>query len=108
MSVKSRRVLLSATVVIWGLWLSAEWVSLNPDMSPSTGHHLGTLAMRMLALVSALATVTTYLVSPILATARIWFDIGRRAQAEHCTCDQVERARVNADVIPFRPIGRRR
>lgn len=107
MSVKHRRILLGVTVAVWAVWLAAEYVRALPGVV-SPGHEVGTIALRLASVVAAVSVVIAHLVSPILATARIWYDIGKRAQAETCTCDQAELARVNADVIPFRPTIRRR
>jgi hypothetical protein len=87
-SVRNRRVLTAATAVLWVAWLLSEWAVLNPDIPTSDWQEVGSLFLRMLSVAATLAVIVTYLVSPILATARIWYIIGQRAQQDQCTCSE--------------------
>jgi hypothetical protein len=70
------------------VWLLSEWAVLNPEIPTSEWQEVGSLFLRMLSVAATLAVIVAHLVSPILATARIWYTIGQRAQQDECTCSE--------------------
>jgi hypothetical protein len=90
------------TGVLWVVWIAAEWAVLNPDIPTGMGTSVLALFLRMASVAATLAVILAWLLTPMLATTKIWYELGKRAEQEQCSCGLVEGARVNADVIPIR------
>jgi hypothetical protein len=102
-----RRVLCAATVALWVLWVAALWGGETHDVGP--GHRICEMVLRVTAVTAAIAWAMAALVAPLVETARIWRDIGRREARKDHQCDECRRQRQNlAAVIPIRSIGTRR
>lgn len=103
MSTKTRRLVVAATVFAWTIWLSLYTLSKTGE--PSIVHLVGLQASQMAAGMLTVAAVLGFLVTPVIATARIWREIGIKEQQRHCdVCPVSARRTVEiADVIPFKP-----
>jgi hypothetical protein len=62
--------------------------------------------LRLLAVLSSIFLMLAFLVRPVIETARVWRDIGRREQERNCKCSE-RRMAVNGDVIPLNRVKRR-
>lgn len=100
MSVKSRWILLAATVLAWAGWLGMEWVRLYPGIQTGIAHDVLTIGMRLLVVVASLACVMAWLVSPIMASARVALLAVARSNGHHRHLEPAERA-VAGEVVPI-------
>lgn len=82
-------------LVLWGWWLGCEWVRYTQDVSALFLVMLQ--GLRAVAMVSSVFLLLSFLVAPVVATARMWREIGMREQSRNCKCP----ARDN--VVAFRP-----
>lgn len=87
MSVQKRRILAVLCIVAWAVW----WLlAINgPFMAAWLAQHV--------AYILSGTFVMGWFVSPVIATARIWYDIGRLEQAKQCGHED-----HSAEVVPFR------
>lgn len=99
MSIKRRRILAVFTAVCWIMWLGCVMGQQHMG-ADGPGHGMATLVWQMLTCISTVALILAYLVAPILATVRVWHEIGRREREQQCTC--FERQEVNGNVTPLR------
>jgi hypothetical protein len=92
MSTAYRRGLFGATAATWLAWLTAEWMQASPDIPTGVVHAVLTVGLRLLVLIGSLSCVLAWLVDPMITTARVWFEIGKREQ--------------ECRVVPIRPVRR--
>lgn len=101
MSSKAKWLTAAITVVLWVAWLSAFAASkAYPDIA--VAHVVATAALQMAAGLCSLILALGWMVSPALAVARTWREIGIREQQRQCeTCSHsAERAARLSHFIP--------
>jgi hypothetical protein len=83
-------------VATWGWWLGALWVSYTQDVG--TPFRVMLDALDVLAEMSAVFFMLTFLVAPVVATARMWREIGAQEQRRNC-----KHPAHDDNVVAFRP-----
>lgn len=93
MSSKAKWVTAAITAVLWIAWLSAyaAW-KVNPDIGVC--HVVATSALQMAAGLSSLILALGWMVSPALAVAKVWKEIGINEQRKQCEACQHSAARA--------------
>lgn len=93
---KAKWITAAITAALWLAWVAADaaW-RLNPDIS--VAHVVATQVLQMAAGMSTIVLILGFLISPVIATARVWRELGRREQEREC-CKHAPVARV----VPFR------
>lgn len=103
MTSKAKWLTAAIAAVLWIAWGAAyaAWKT-HPDIG--VGHVVATEVLRAAAGLMTVVLILGFLVSPVIATARVWKEIGIKEQQNHCDACRhaADRAARYGNIIPIR------